>query len=85
MSAQITTLLKRNSTATYICEQGRPPVITPGKLTPDLLFDFENGAYSYFSFKDVKAEKEVAKVAGGLQDACCHTSKWFRVSAWIFL
>jgi hypothetical protein len=78
MSSQITTLLKRNSTATYICEQGRPPVITPGKLTPDLLFDFENGAYSYFSFKDVKTEKEVAKVAGGLQDARVQT--WYRLN-----
>ena len=35
----ITTLLPP-----YICEQGKPPVITPGKLTPDLLFNFENGA-----------------------------------------
>jgi hypothetical protein len=50
-------------------------MITPGKLTPDLLFDFENGAYSYFSFKEVKAEKEVAKVAGGLQDGQVQT--WY--------
>jgi hypothetical protein len=42
----------------------------PGRLTPDLLFDFENGVYSYFSFKDIKAEKEVFKVASGLQDGC---------------
>jgi hypothetical protein len=63
--SQIMTLLKRTSTATYVCEQGRPLVIAPGKLTPDLLFDFENGAYSYFSFKDIKADREVSKVAGG--------------------
>jgi len=50
----------------YISKQGKPPVITPGKLMPDLLFDFENGAYLYFSFKEVKPEKEVAKVASGL-------------------
>ncbi|KIM73276.1 hypothetical protein PILCRDRAFT_15373 [Piloderma croceum F 1598] len=70
MSSQTTTLLKRNSTATYVGEQGKPPVITLGKLTPDLLFDFENGVYSYFSFKDIKPEREVSKVAGGLQDGC---------------
>jgi hypothetical protein len=59
MSAQTTTLLKRNTTVTYIGKQGKPPIITLGKLTLDLLFDFENGAYSYFSFKDMKTEKEV--------------------------
>ncbi|KIM88511.1 hypothetical protein PILCRDRAFT_26727, partial [Piloderma croceum F 1598] len=56
----------------------RPPVIMPGKLTPDLLFDFENGAYSYFSFKDIKVEKEVSKVAGGLQDGRVQT--WYRLN-----
>ena len=78
MSTQTTTLLKRNSTATCICEQGKPPAITPGRLTPNLLFDFENGAYSYFSFKDIKAEKEVLKVAGGLQDGRIQT--WYRLN-----
>jgi hypothetical protein len=74
----ITTLLPRPSSATYICEQGKPPVITRGKLTPDLLFDFENGTYSYFSFKEVKPEKEVAKVAGGLQDGRVQT--WYHLN-----
>jgi hypothetical protein len=78
MTTQTTTLLKRNSSATCICEQGKPPVITPGRLTPDLLFDFENGAYSYFSFKDIKAEREVSKVAGGLQDGRIQT--WYRLN-----
>jgi hypothetical protein len=60
------TLLPCSLTATYMGKQGRPPVIMPGKLTPDLLFDFENSAYSYFTFKDVKPDKEVSKVSGGL-------------------
>jgi hypothetical protein len=59
MMATTLTLLKSSTTAIYSCEQGRPPVVTPGKLTPDLLFDFENGTYAYFSFKNVKLEKEV--------------------------
>jgi len=62
----------------YIGEQGKLPVITPSKLTPDLLFNFENGAYSYFSFKEVKPEKEVSKVAGGLQDGRVQT--WYRLN-----
>ncbi|KIM89523.1 hypothetical protein PILCRDRAFT_32726, partial [Piloderma croceum F 1598] len=53
----------------------KPPVVTPGKLTPYLLFDFENGAFSYFSFKEVRPEREVSKVAGSLQDGCVQT--WY--------
>jgi hypothetical protein len=78
MSAPMTTLLKRNTTAIYSCDQGRPPVITPGKFTPDLLFNFENGAYSYFSFKDIKPEKEVSKVTRGVQDGRVQT--WYRLN-----
>ena len=74
----ITTLLPRSSTAIYISEQGKLPIVTPGKLTPDLLFDFENGAYSYFSFKEVKPEKEVAKVAVGLQDG--RIQMWYHLN-----
>ena len=74
----ITTLLPCSSSETYIGEQGKPPVITPGKLMPDLLFNFENGAYSYFSFKEIKPKKEIAKVAGGLQDGC--VQMWYRLN-----
>jgi hypothetical protein len=52
----IMTVLPHSSSVIYIGEQGKPPVITLAKLTPDLLFDFENGTYSYFSFKEVKPE-----------------------------
>ena len=75
MSIVTTTLFKCNTTAVYTCEQGRPPVISPGKLTPDLLFNFENSAYTYFLFKDIKAEKEGSKIAGSLQDECIQT--WY--------
>ena len=80
MSSQYanTTLLPRSSSAVYIGKQGKLPVITPGKLMPDLLFDFENGAYSYFSFKEVKLEEEVSKVTSGLQDGRVQT--WCRLN-----
>ncbi|KIM90110.1 hypothetical protein PILCRDRAFT_59595 [Piloderma croceum F 1598] len=78
MSTPTTTLVKRNTTAIYSCKQGHPPVITPGKLTPNLLFDFENSAYSYFLFKDIRVEKEVSKVAGGLQDGWVQT--WYHLN-----
>ena len=34
--------------------------------------------YSYFSFKEVKPEKEVTKVVGGLQD--CWVQTWYRLN-----
>ena len=74
----ITTYLPRTSSTVYLGEKGKPPVVTPGKITPNLLFDFKNGAYSYFSFKDIKPDKEVAKIAGGLQDACVQT--WYHLN-----
>jgi hypothetical protein len=74
----ITMLLPCTSSAVYLGEQGKPPVVTPGKITPDLLFDFKNDAYLYFSFKDVKPDKEVAKITGGLQDA--HVQTGYRLN-----
>ena len=77
-AAIATTLLKKDSTAVYIGEQGKPPVVTAGKLTLDLLFDFENGAFSYFAYKDLPENKRVFRVAGGLQDARVQT--WYRLN-----
>jgi hypothetical protein len=78
MSAVATTLLKKDSTAVYIGEQGKLPVVTAGKLTPDLLFDFKNGAFFYFTYKDLPEDKKVSCVAGGLQDAQVQT--WYRLN-----
>ena len=65
-----TTLLSNETTACYSSENGKPPIITAGELTLDLLADFENGCYAYFSMKDVKDNKlQVGKIAWGLQDA----------------
>ncbi|KIM72452.1 hypothetical protein PILCRDRAFT_16108 [Piloderma croceum F 1598] len=68
-NAVTTTLLKKNSTTVYIGEQGKPPIITAGKLTPDLLFNFKKGAFSYFTYKDLLEDKKVSHIAGGLQDS----------------
>ncbi|KIM74439.1 hypothetical protein PILCRDRAFT_14457 [Piloderma croceum F 1598] len=70
-----TTLLKKDSTTVYIGEQGKPPVITSGKPMPDLLFDFKNGPFSYFAYKDLPEDKKVSRVAGGLQDG--HVQTWY--------
>ena len=69
-NATMTTLLKKDSNTVYIGKQGKPPVVTAGKLTPKLLFNFENSAYLYFSYKDLAKNKQVSHVARGLQDGC---------------
>jgi hypothetical protein len=73
-----TTLLKKDSTTVYIGEQGKPPVITAGKLTPDLLFNFENGAFLYFSYKELAENKQVSCITGRLQDGQVQT--WYRLN-----
>jgi len=78
ISTVATTLLKKDSTTVYIGEQGRPPVVTAGKFTPDLLFDFKNGVCSYFAYKDLPENKKVSHVAGGLQDAQVQT--WYQLN-----
>jgi hypothetical protein len=56
-----TSLLNTKTTACFSVEPGKPPTITPGELTPDLLTNFENGCYAYFAWKDVPDDKQVMK------------------------
>jgi hypothetical protein len=62
-----TTLLFTETMACYLCDNGKLPIVTLGELTPELLADFENGCYAYFTNKDKKT-KQVAKIAWSLQD-----------------
>jgi hypothetical protein len=71
-----TTLLNTKTSARFSVEPGKPPVITAGDLTPNLLADFENGCFAYFAWKDVAEDKQVLKVAWGLQDA--RVQVWYR-------
>jgi len=73
-----TTLLSTKTTARYSSENGKPPIVTSGELTPELLADFENGCYAYFSMKDVNDDKQVSKIAWGLQDA--RVQVWYRAN-----
>ena len=45
---------------------------------PELLADFENGCFAYFAWKDVAEDKQVMKIAWGLQDA--HIQVWYRTN-----
>ena len=71
-----TTLLNTKTTAHFSIEPGKPPVITSGELTPELLADFENGCFAYFAWKDVAEDRQVMKIAWGLQDA--RVQVWYR-------
>ncbi|KAH9946554.1 hypothetical protein B0H21DRAFT_693496 [Amylocystis lapponica] len=44
------------------------PLLTTGKLTPQVLVNWEHACHQYFKEKDVDEAKKVAKVTGGLQD-----------------
>ncbi|KAH9931400.1 hypothetical protein B0H21DRAFT_699847, partial [Amylocystis lapponica] len=44
------------------------PLLTPGKITPQVLHNWEHACRQYFKEKDIADVKKVAKVTGGLQD-----------------
>jgi hypothetical protein len=63
-------LLNTKTTARFSVKPGKLLVITSSELTPELLADFENECFTYFAWKDVAEDRQVMKVAWGLQDAC---------------
>jgi len=71
-----TTLLSTKTTAHYLSDNSKPPIVTSGELMPELLANFENGCYAYFSMKDVSDNKQVLKIMWGLQDA--RVQVWYR-------
>ncbi|KAG2752641.1 hypothetical protein P692DRAFT_20724843 [Suillus brevipes Sb2] len=46
----------------------KPPFLTAGELTPEVLKTFEMGCTQFFLHKDVKADEMVKKVAWGMQE-----------------
>lgn len=74
-----TTLLHSDTMAFSIVEPGKLPIVTTGKLTPELLTEFENRYYVYFLNKQVLDEKlKVGCITWGLQDA--HIQVWYRTN-----
>ncbi|KIM79855.1 hypothetical protein PILCRDRAFT_10032 [Piloderma croceum F 1598] len=73
-----TTLLNMKTTTHFSIELGKPPIITSGKLTPELLADFENGCFAYFAWKDVAKDQQVMKIAWWLQDM--RMQVWYRTN-----
>ena len=52
-----------------ISSASKPPVLTAGKLSPELLRQFENACRSYFRTKEgLDPAEHVSRIAGGLQD-----------------
>lgn len=79
MQQHKTTLLQSDSMAVSIVEPGKLPIIMAGKLIPELLSNFENGCYAYFSNKQILDEKlKVGCIAWGLQDA--RVQVWYRMN-----
>ncbi|KAG2746933.1 hypothetical protein P692DRAFT_20781250, partial [Suillus brevipes Sb2] len=46
----------------------KPPFLTPGDITPEVLRTWEMGCRQYFKHKDIPAEEQVGKVAWGMQE-----------------
>jgi hypothetical protein len=61
----------------------RPPILTPGDLTPAVMRTFEMACLGYFENKDITEDKQVRKILAGLQDTCIQD--WVSVNCEHFL
>ena len=59
-------------------DQTKPLVLTAGKVTPQILHEWEEACDGYFYHKKVKAEDQVHTVVLGLKDYC--VADWYRAS-----
>ncbi|THG93247.1 hypothetical protein EW026_g7943 [Hermanssonia centrifuga] len=55
------------------------PLLTPGSISPIVLIDWINACSYYFDERDIKDDKKVQKIAGGLQDPLVRD--WFTNNA----
>jgi hypothetical protein len=53
----------------------KPPFLTPGEVTPEVLRAWEMGCTQFFRHKDVPEDEMVGKVAWGMQDP--HIQDWY--------
>ena len=67
--------------------RSKPPVLTPGSITPDTLRRFHNACKNYFHIKKVKPEDQVLSVAGNMTDPLISDWYWMdepRINALTF-
>ncbi|KAG2737911.1 hypothetical protein P692DRAFT_20638613, partial [Suillus brevipes Sb2] len=55
----------------------KPPFLTPGDITPEVLRNWEIGCRQYFKHKSIPAEEQVGKVAWGMQEPT--VQEWYIV------
>lgn len=55
----------------------KPPFLTPGDITPEVLRNWEIGCRQYFKHKGIPAEEQVGKVAWGMQEPT--VQEWYIV------
>lgn len=46
----------------------KPPFLTPGEITPEVLRKWEMGCRQFFKHKKIPAEEQVGTVAWGMQE-----------------
>ena len=49
-------------------DQMKPPMLTGGKVSVQVLQDFSDGCESYFFHKEIAAEKQVTSIIMGIKD-----------------
>jgi len=59
-------------------DQTKPPVLTVGKVTPQVLRDWEDACLGYYFHKGVADDRQVRSVILGLKDFCI--GDWYRAA-----
>ena len=52
------------------CNQMKPPMLTGGKVSTQVLWDFSDSCKSYFLHKEIAADKQVTAIIMGIKDHC---------------
>lgn len=59
---------KRTAVISNLESQNKPPMLTAGDVTPEVLRAFEKACMGHFQNKDVTADKQVGKIMYSFQD-----------------
>ena len=60
------------------CDQIKPPMLTGGKVSVQVLQDFGDSCESYFFHKEIAADKQVTSIIMGIKDH--HIKDWYHAN-----
>jgi hypothetical protein len=62
--------MNKNSACVEQAAPSKPPVLHPGEITPQILWEFEDACLGCFNSKEIKPEVQVRRVLARLKDPC---------------